>query len=192
MGIPFEGIKEITPLDSSTTINTTNKTTVCVSITTYTNYYLCDQGVVQSPETCDYQYTTEITETSCETLSDGPSYSTIFFPNTGGGGGGGANSNNNDPNYDGSDPNIHGNGGTPINTAPIFDEESIQNDLDNLNEITNDLSKPFKAKVEILQQTLDQSNETGFEFRTDLDNLSNILPGISLLQGQRVLNLVFH
>lgn len=38
-------------------------------------------------------------------------------------GGGGGTTGGNDSNYDGSDPNIHGNGGTPINTAPIIEEE---------------------------------------------------------------------
>lgn len=124
MGIPFEGVKEITPLDSNTTINTTNKTTVCVSITTYYNHYLCDEGVVQSPETCDYTHTTESTETSCETLPEGNSYSTIFYTNPSSGGGGGT-TGGNDSNYDGSDTSIHGNGGTPINTAPLFDENDF-------------------------------------------------------------------
>jgi hypothetical protein len=165
MGIPFEGIKEITPLDSSTTINTTNKTTVCISITTYTNYYLCDEGVVQSPETCDYQYTTESTETSCETLSDGAggnSDSIVFYSNDGGGGG----SPTPDSNYDGSDTSIHGNGSNSVNTAPVTPEVDLQQPipcqqlknmnnrtvvlqngntqtvLQNLNDLANNISTP--------------------------------------------------
>ena len=180
MGIPFEGIKEITPLDSNTTINTTNKTTVCVSITTYTNYYLCDEGVVQSPETCDYQYTTESTETSCETLSDGAggnSDSIVFYSNEGGGGG----SPTPDSDYDGSDTNIHGNGGTPINTAPLFDEEGISDDpctsikknttnKSDYMENFNDLNVPAKYKYPY---------EAGFALRignTGIPNYSYLTP----------------
>lgn len=136
MGIPFEGVKEVTPLDSNTTINTTNKTTVCVSITTYYNHYLCDQ-ILPTPVNCVYQYTTESTETSCETLSDGTGgniNSTVFYTNPSSGGGGVSTTPDSD--YDGSDAGIHGNGGTPINTAPLLDENDFFS-AENITEVQN-------------------------------------------------------
>lgn len=93
---PFVGTREITQLDSNVIINANNKTIVCLTVTTYINYYLCDEGVIESPETCDFQYTETFTDTTCETLSGGggDTYTNTTFvinnlsTTTGGGSGG--------------------------------------------------------------------------------------------------------
>lgn len=180
IGVSFQGIKEVTPLDSSTTISTTNKTTVCVSITTYTNYYWCDEGVVQSPETCEYRYTTENTETSCETLPDGNSNSTVFYSNPSSGGGG--TTGGNDSNYDGSDPNIHGNGGTPINTAPLFDENAPIDHVAELKKLTNNKKDGTRSNIKTRIDQLHTSRltsikENGYMFDKDQNTLPSYNQG---------------
>ena len=171
MGIQFEGVKEVTPLDSNTTINTTNKTTVCVSITTYYHHYLCDQ-ILPTPVNCDYQYTTESTETSCETLSDGTnnnSDSIVFYTNPSSGGGGGT-TGGNDSNYDGSDTSIHGNGGTPINTAPLFDENAPIDHVAELKKLTNNKKDGTKTNIKLkIDELLSRLENTGSTTTTEED-----------------------
>lgn len=125
---PFVGAREITPIDSDININTSNKTTVCVTVTTYYHHYLCDAGVEQTVENCDYQYTEEVNDTTCTTLDGGGGngINTFYIP-TGGGGGNGTPPNNNDPDFDPSDPDNHNNtiNNDPIYTSPNNDENGI-------------------------------------------------------------------
>lgn len=104
---------------------------------------------------------------------------------TGGGGytGGGSGSGGPNPgNY--QDPSLTDWDGSSIVTYPVLpDPETIQEHFDSLNEMTNDDTKPYKAKVQVLQQTLNQTIETGFEFRTDPNNPDIILPAINVSSG---------
>jgi hypothetical protein len=61
LNAPFIGTRILTPVDLDT--NPNNKITICETITTYTNHYLCDD--VQNLINCDYQNTTSQSETSC-------------------------------------------------------------------------------------------------------------------------------
>ncbi|TGD59485.1 hypothetical protein [Flavobacterium humi] len=70
----------------------------------------------------------------------------------------------------GADPILTDWDGNPVVTYPVLPSpEIIQKHLDDLNTITNDNTKPYKAKVAVLQQSLNEPLEKGFEFRTNND-----------------------
>jgi len=117
---PFQGVREVTPLDySDINIYTSNnkQTTVCVTITTYINHYLCDPGVEQTPDSCDYQYTSESLDTTCTTIVNTYTY-VVSSTGSGSGGGGSSSDDSDDPNEDPTDPNNH-----EVITSPVFEEE---------------------------------------------------------------------
>jgi hypothetical protein len=72
-------------------------------------------------------------------------------------------------------------GGNTVATFPLVETEFTRAQLRELASITNNSNKPYKAKVSILQQSLNLTTEVGFEFRTD-PNSSNgaLLPAISV------------
>jgi hypothetical protein len=62
--------------------------------------------------------------------------------NTGGGGGGGT-QNPENPDYDPTDPDVHGNGGQPVLTAPVFEEPEQEEEEDNCNDLHEKSTSAF-------------------------------------------------
>ncbi|NQY30658.1 MAG: hypothetical protein HRT69_14465 [Flavobacteriaceae bacterium] len=145
---PFQGVREIAPIDTDVNINpSSQKTTVCVTVTTYINHYLCDPGVEQTPENCDFQYTQEINDTTCTIIGgNNTGYSYVINNTSSGGGGGGSSSDDQEESdYDPTDPSIHGNQPILTNTnyePPLTDPHIISlNKMMNVPEIKIELNR---------------------------------------------------
>ncbi|HEU4496833.1 MAG TPA: hypothetical protein VFR70_07250 [Flavobacterium sp.] len=108
-------------------------------------------------------------------------------PGSGDGGGGGGNTGPVDSNPNpgnNADPFLSDWDGSTVVTFPVLpDPETIQEHLDNLSQITNDAAKPFRAKVQALQQNLNATAEMGFEFRTQPNAPVQMLPAVNVSSG---------
>lgn len=117
----FSGAREIKILTEDTSANKTTTLTVCVTVITITNYWLCDD--VATMTNCDLQSTTQ---TSTETCTD----YIVDDGNTSGGGGGppgGGNPPSGDNTNTGTDTGsgTHGGGGNQNSSDPIGDNEVV-------------------------------------------------------------------
>ncbi len=140
--------KQITPIIyNPTIINESSKEAyyycydIMFWVCTYTGHTttgVCTHGHYETVTVCE-----EVIGTGTGGDATGDSGSSSIDGSSSDGGGGG--SATPDSNYNGTDTSIHGNGGTPITTAPIIEEEIVEDPCEQLKAVTNDI--PTKNKI---------------------------------------------